>query len=88
MNRQITAAAFTAFNHLKVAQNNEYLEAVRDGAPIKEGAYVINLLTETERMHVIKGLFYTITLWYVIENSTLIFSGAEENCVASLNAQY
>lgn len=82
MSRQIAAAAYTAFSHLKVARNNEYLEAVRDGAPIKEGAFVINLLTESERMLVLKGLFYTITLWYVVGNNTSNFPGAEEECAA------
>ena len=88
MSRQITAAAFTAFSHLKVAQNNEYLQAVRDGAPEKSGAFVINLLTESERMLVIKGLVYTITLWYVTGNNTMKFQVAKVDRAASSNARY
>ena len=68
MNEQLTTAAFTALTHFKISQNNEFLQGVGDGMD-KKSPEAINLMTESERMTVIKGLLYTISLWCDIRES-------------------
>ena len=62
---QLVGAAMCAFEHLKIRANNRYLEAVRDGAPVKSGPEVLGLLTESHRMTLFNQAAYVGELWYV-----------------------